>query len=169
VGKVNVNGACQEVRVRVSGTEVNLRNTKINYADITINGSATVTLNEVNQLDTDLDRNANIILLKEPNKYIGNSRQEVKGKKSEYTANPDLNFISFKIKNNSWNRKHFVVVGPKKDGSTFSYGFPMMPGSTKTEKWSVGTKIYKEGKLGSKELLVTITADDEGKTVKLFE
>lgn len=169
VGKVKVSGLCEEVRVRVSGTDVDLENTKINYADITINGRATVTLNEVNQLDTDLDRNANIVLLKEPGKYIGNSQQEVKGRKPEYVANPNLKYISFKIKNNSWTRKHFVVVGPKKSGNTFSYGFPMMPGSTKTENWSVGTKIYKEGKLGSRDLLVTIKAEDEGKVVKLFE
>lgn len=169
VGKVNVSGSCGEIRVNVSGTDVNLQNTKIDYADITIEGRATVTLNDVNQLDTDLDRKANIVLLKEPNKYIGNSKEEVKGRKPEYVANPDLKYISFKIKNNSWTRKHFVVVGPKKDGSTFSYGFPMMPGSTKTENWSVGTKIYREGSWGSRKLLVTIEAEDEGEVVKLFE
>lgn len=169
VGKVNVSGECNEVRVRVSGTDVNLRNTKIDYADITVDGRATITLNDVNQLDTDLNRNANIVLLKEPRKYLGNSKQEVKGRQPEFAANPDLKFISFKIKNNSWTRKHFVVVGPKKSGNTFSYGFPMMPGSTKTENWSVGTKVYREGRLGSRELLVTIKAEDEGQVVKLFE
>ena len=60
------------------------------------------------------------------------------------------------------------MVGPKKDGSTFSYGFPMMLRSSKSEKWPVGTKIYKEGKLGNRKLLITITAIDEGQVVKLF-
>lgn len=169
VGKIFVAGICDEVRVNVSGTDVNLQNTKITYADITVDGRATVTLNEVYQLDTDLSRKAHIKLLKEPSQYLGNSKEEVQGRKPEYAVNPDLKYISFKIKNNSWTRKHFVVVGPKRDGNTFSYGFPMMPGSTKTENWSVGTKIYKEGKLGSRELLVTIDAEDEGKVVKLFE
>lgn len=79
-----------------------------------------------------------------------------------------INWISFKIKNNSWNRNNFYVVGPKADGTRFSYGFPMMPGKVKKERWTVGTKIYRVNKVGFRKLLVTIKADDQGKTVKLF-
>ncbi|MDT0557469.1 hypothetical protein RM697_02340 [Ichthyenterobacterium sp. W332] len=81
----------------------------------------------------------------------------------------NIQWINFKIKNNSKNRNHFVVKGPKAEGSKFGYGFPMMPYEKRKEKWSVGTKIYKENKLGFRKLLVTITANDEGKVVNLFK
>ena len=168
VGKVFAEGRCQKVSVNVSGTDVDLSKTEIGFADITIDGSSTVVLDKVNTLSTKLSRNANLILQSEPNQYLEGSEKEIKEKSSEYKPNPELKYIEFKIKNNSWSRNHFVVVGPKKDGSTFSYGFPMMPGSSKSEKWSVGTKIYKEGKLGERKLLVTITAKDESQVVKLF-
>ena len=168
VGDIKVLGKCDEARVNVDGTSVDLSETTVRYADITINGRAKVIVNKVNELDTNLDRNANLILLQQPNKYIGRSKQDVEKSGPEFTPNPNLKYISFKIKNNSWKRNHFVVVGPKKDGNTYSYGFPMMPGFSKSEKWSVGTKIYKEGRLGNRELLVTISEKDEGQTVKLF-
>ena len=78
-------------------------------------------------------------------------------------------WIPFKIKNNSWNRNNFLVIGPKKDGSSFSYGFPMMPGTTRKENWSVGSKVYKVNRLGLRKLLVEIKEEDKDKTVKLFE
>jgi len=78
-------------------------------------------------------------------------------------------YITVKIKNNSWNRQSLEVKGPKKDGSYFGYGFPMMAGSTKKERWTVGTKVYKKTALGSRKLLLTIQKEDANKTVKLFD
>lgn len=86
-----------------------------------------------------------------------------------YLPNPDLRYIDFKIKNNSLKRNAFVVVGPKQDGRTFSYGFSLNPYASKKERWSVGTRIYKESRLGKRELLVTISESDENNTVKLFD
>ncbi|GAA4973695.1 hypothetical protein [Algibacter aquimarinus] len=83
--------------------------------------------------------------------------------------NPEAKYINFKIKNNSANRNHFEVVGPKQDGSKFGYGFPMMPFATRKETWTVGTKVYKTNKLGLKKLLITIKPEDENMVVKLFE
>ena len=79
-----------------------------------------------------------------------------------------VRWINFTIKNNSENRNHFVVKGPKLDGSKFGYGFPMMPNEEREERWSVGTKIYKENKLGFRKLLVTIKSKDENTIVNLF-
>jgi hypothetical protein len=86
----------------------------------------------------------------------------------ETLKNPDAKFIKFRIKNNSFNRNHFYVVGPKPDGSKFSYGFPMMPNSKRKENWSVGTKVYKVSALGFKKLLVKIKKEDEGRIIDLF-
>ena len=45
----------------------------------------------------------------------------------------------------------------------------MMPGISKKERWTVGTKVYKVNKIGLRKLLVKIKAEDAGKTVKLFD
>ena len=168
VGKVIASGSCKKISVIVSGTDVNLSQTDIGYADISIKGRSTVVLDKVNTLDTELNPNANLVLRSEPNKYLGDSKKNVEEIVSINKPNPQFKYIEFKIKNNSWSRNHFVVVGPKKNGGYFSYGFPMMPGFSKSEKWSVGTKIYKEGKMGKRKLLVTISLEDEGKVVNLF-
>ncbi|MBO6632382.1 MAG: hypothetical protein JJ936_12670, partial [Psychroserpens sp.] len=86
--------------------------------------------------------------------------KQIKPSKTEY--------INFKIKNNSSNRNQFYVVGPKPDGSKFSYGFPMMPNSKRHENWTVGTKVYKVNSLGFKKLLVTIVKENENQVVDLF-
>lgn len=97
---------------------------------------------------------------KEINREVFNSLTIVK--------NQNPKFIKFRIKNNSNNRNHFYVVGPKPDGSKFSYGFPMMPNSKRNENWSIGTKVYKVNGLGFKKLLIKIKKEDEGKTINLF-
>ncbi len=82
--------------------------------------------------------------------------------------NDDIAYINFKIRNNSDNRHNFYVIGPKPDGRRFSYGFPMMPGAERKEKWTTGTKVYKVSGLGLKKLLVTIKKEDENAIVNLF-
>lgn len=78
-------------------------------------------------------------------------------------------FINFIIKNNSFNRNHFYVVGPKPNGRKFSYGFPMMPFFKRKEYWTTGTKVYKVNRLGLRKLLITIKPEDENTVVKLFD
>ncbi len=80
----------------------------------------------------------------------------------------DTRFIQFEIKNNSLNRIHAYVKGPKPDGNYFSYGLNLFPMMTRKENWSIGTKLYKKGKLGTKTLIYEVKAEDEGKVVKLF-
>ncbi len=82
--------------------------------------------------------------------------------------NPSAEFIDVKIKNNSPDRIQAYVVGPKPDGRKFSYGFPINPGQVKKEKWSVGTKVYRVSKVGTKKKLIEITKADEGKVVSLY-
>lgn len=90
------------------------------------------------------------------------------GQSEVIVNNEKPEFINFKIKNNSANRNHFYVVGPKPNGKKFSYGFPMMPFAKRKEYWTTGTKVYKVNRLGFRKLLITIKAEDENEIVKLF-
>lgn len=92
----------------------------------------------------------------------------VNSKSSSKVRNPEARFIKFDIKNNSLNRIQCYVKGPKPDGSTFSYGFPMNPGQKRNKYWSVGSKVYRVNHMGMKKLLLEIKAEDEGQVVKMY-
>lgn len=83
-------------------------------------------------------------------------------------ANPEARFIQLQLKNNSLNRIQCYVVGPKPDGSKFSYGFPMNPGQVRDKDWSIGSKVYRVSNLGTHELLLEITAGDENQLVRMY-
>ena len=88
---------------------------------------------------------------------------------SQSIVNPGARFIAFRLKNNSLNRIQCYVVGPKPDGSQFSYGFPMNPGQVRKKNWSVGSKVYRVSALGTRKLLTEIKAGDEDGLVKLYD
>jgi hypothetical protein len=99
-----------------------------------------------------------LTLVNTPKSLKGDTEKVIS--ESKKYINLYIKWINFKIKNNSWNRNNFVVVRPKRDGSMFSYDFPMMPKTTRKEKCSVGTKIYKVNKLGLRTLLIKIKQED---------
>ncbi len=167
MGKIDVDG-CSEMLIANSkkGT-IDASKLKARNAIVTISGSGKVIVNVTEILTKDLSSNARLEYVNEPEKIVGEpSDKELNKNKTEFKK---AKFIDIRIKNNSWNRRNFVVIGPKKDGSTFSYGFPMMPGSVKKERWTVGTKVYRKKSMGERDLLRTIKAADEGKTLKLFD
>lgn len=94
--------------------------------------------------------------------------QELTNSHEQSIPEVQLVYVDLKVKNNSVTRKNFIIKGPKSNGKEFSYGFPMMPFSTRAKKVPAGTKIFlqKDG-INGKEL-ITITADNTGQTVDLF-
>ena len=164
IGKVVVSGVVNNLIVgvelgEVAASKLNAKNAKIN---IWGRGKATVFV--TNKIFSKVKKEGRLILSNTPKLLKGDIKKAIAKTKNNGTKN--VIWIPFKIKNNSWNRNNFVVIGPKKDGSSFSYGFPMMPGTTRKENWSVGSKVYR---LGLRKLLVEIKEEDKGKTVKLFE
>ncbi len=134
------------------------------YLNIWGDGKAVV--NALELLESTLSKEARAELIGMPKKIKGDTKK-IRKHDPQKTSEP-VKWITFKIKNNSLNRNHFVVRGPKANGSKFGYGFPMMPQAVRKEKWSVGTKVFLKSKLGLQKLLITIKPEDEGKTLKLF-
>ncbi|MDC8002815.1 DUF2807 domain-containing protein [Aureisphaera galaxeae] len=166
LGKVIAIGKVNKVSFGAENGEIDASQLAANEVNLNIWGRGKAIVNATETLTSTLSDDARLELIGEPKSMKGDTKK-VLSKKNEATyVNAD--YISFKIKNNSWNRHNFVVIGPKKDGSSFSYGFPMMPGATKKERWTVGTKVYKRTKLGMRKLLVTITEKDAGTTLNLF-
>jgi len=85
----------------------------------------------------------------------------------EQEANKEaVAYIDVKLKNNSGKRINIVFQGPI--DAPFGYGIPIRARGSKKERLPVGTRIYKESFLGKGKLLLTITAENQGKTVSLF-
>lgn len=170
IGKVLIDGETEELRLGTEIGQIDASKIEAEKAFINIWDSGTIKVNAVAYLWAEVSNDGKLLYtqLPEDNKIKIKSGGMAMSKSDYKMSKNDIKWIAFKIKNNSDNRNHFIVKGPKADGSFFGYGFPMMPNSKRKENWSVGTKIYKQTALGFKKLLVVITAEDEGKVVNLF-
>ncbi|SHI46982.1 GIN domain-containing protein [Aquimarina spongiae] len=166
VGKIIVEGKTQELRIGNEVGTVDASGLIAENATIQIWSWGRAKVNVMNSLDSDLNDNAKLIVTNTPKILKGDSKRMIA--KSSIKKDASIEYINFKIKNNSFSRNNFFVVGPKPDGSKFGYGFPMMPGSVRKENWTTGTKVYKVNSLGFRKLLVTIKAEDKDQIVKLF-
>lgn len=166
IGNVIVSGKVAQFNIGLENGEIDASKLKAENVRANIWGYGKAKVFAENEINSIIKNDGRLILVNTPKSLKGDTKKAiVKTKKVENTK---VSWIRFKIKNNSSNRNHFVVVGPKSDGSKFGYGFPMMPFSTRKENWSVGTKVYKVNKLGLRKLLVKIKPEDAGKTLKLF-
>ncbi|MFY0602478.1 MAG: DUF2807 domain-containing protein [Flavobacteriaceae bacterium] len=167
LGKVVVSGKTTQLNIGLENGQIDASKLIAENVRVNIWGWGKAKVYAENEIYSILKEDATLELVNTPKRLKGDTKKALK--KVKKIDDQDIKWISFKIKNNSWNRNHFVVVGPKKNGGRFSYGFPMMPGFSKKERWTTGTKVYKVNKLGIRKLLVTIKLEDEGKTIKLFE
>lgn len=167
VGKVVASGTVKQLNLGVELGEVEASQLIAKNVKVNIWGRGKATVHAKDEIYSIVKNDGRLVLANTPKSLKGDTKRAIA--KTKKSINNNLTWISFKIKNNSWNRNNFIVVGPKKDGSSFSYGFPMMPGFTRKEKWSVGTKVYKVNRIGLRKLLVKIKASDKDKTVKLFQ
>lgn len=161
IGTVTVSGSVQHLVIKSIQGKIVAKDLQATTADIQLGDNAQATVNVKERVICNVEPDARLTFVNTP--------QSTTNCQTSKDPRPDVKYIDFTIQNNSWSRRHFVVVGPKPDGRSFSYGFPLMPGQKKSERWTTGTKIYKKGVLGKQTLLVTIDAEDEGQLVKLFE
>ncbi|MBX2877493.1 MAG: DUF2807 domain-containing protein [Saprospiraceae bacterium] len=171
VGEIVVQGEAKELRASGEVGIVNAEDFKAEVVNVNLWGWGTIKLDEPKLIEGIVKDGGTVL-------YKG-SDTKVKVRKSgdgkvlnpaEQVAikDPSAEFIDLEIKNNSPKRIQAYVVGPKPDGRKFSYGFPINPGQVKKKKWSVGTKVYRVSKVGTKKKLVEITKEDEGQVVPLY-
>lgn len=166
IGNIVLEGRTKELRIASEQAQINATDLIAENARINIWDSGTARVNVINTLDTKINENATLEIISNPKKLKGDTKRIINKKKKQ--NDNSIRYIKFKIENNSPNRRHFEVVGPKPNGSKFGYGFPMMPLALRKENWTIGTKIYLVNKLGMRRLIKTISKKDEGQVVKLF-
>ena len=171
IGNVTVEGKTKELRIGAELAKIDASKTEAENVFVNLWSWGNISVNPTEALWADVSNNGKLFYISKPETYKVKTKNGAKVlalKQKDIVKNPEAEFIDFKIKNNSTNRNNFFVVGPKPDGSKFSYGFPMMPNTKRKENWSVGTKVYKVNRLGFRKLLITIKKEDEGKVVELF-
>ncbi|WP_299525825.1 DUF2807 domain-containing protein [Winogradskyella sp.] len=172
IGNIIVEGKTKELRIGSELAKVDASKTKAEKVYVNLWSWGNVTVNPTEKLWAEVSNDGKLFYLSKPENFDvkkKNGGQVLSLAEKDKIKNLDAVFIKFKIKNNSTNRNNFFVVGPKPDGTKFSYGFPMMPNTKRKENWSVGTKVYKVNSLGFRKLLITIKKEDEGKVVELFD
>ncbi len=172
IGNVVVEGKTKELRIGAELAKVNALKTEAEKVFVNLWSWGNVKVNPTKSLWAEVSNDGKLFYESKPESFKVTEKKggQVLGiAEQDNIKNPDAVFIKFRIKNNSTNRNNFYVVGPKPDGSKFSYGFPMMPNAKRKENWSVGTKVYKVNSLGFRKLLITIKKEDEGTIVELFD
>ena len=167
-GTIKLAGKVKQLHIKSELAEIDAGNLLATDADIQITGWGEVIANVANTLNSKVGEEGKLIMVSQPNTIKGDVPKQA-GNSKRGDHNQEVKYIDFQIKNNSTNRNHFRVVGPKPEGGKFSYGFPMMPQQKRKERWTTGTKVYKVNNLGMQKLLITIKAADENQTVALFD
>lgn len=168
LGGITASGIVTDLAVNAEAGLIDASSLTATNAQVNIWKDGKAILNVEERVTTKLSDEARLDFVRQPKEIKGSGYNKAMANVQPATDGSGK-YISIKIKNNSWNRHHFAVRGPKPDGSYFGYGFPMMPGSVKKENWTVGTKVYKKNALGMRKLLITLTEEDAGKTIELFD
>lgn len=158
VGAVVLKGKVDSIRILNHVGEVDASEMIAQSGHIVVDSWGSVKAYVIGDVTTILDEDAGFMLVNK--KHINEHPVKI---------DTTIKFINFKVKNNSWKKHSFYVRGPKADGSSFSYGFSLWPGQKKSERWTIGTRVYKVTGSEESELLVTIKPEDEGEVVKLWD
>lgn len=166
LGKIEVKGVVDELSIAIESGVVDASKLLAKEAIVNIWDDGKAIVYAENQIKSTIKNEGRLELVNSPKVLKGDTQKAIE--KTKQIENSSIRWIQFKLKNNSWNRHHFFVIGPKQDGTKFSYGFALMPGESRQENWTTGTKVYKVNGLGLRKLITKIRDEDEGKVVKLF-
>lgn len=172
VGKVMLSGEVNTFHFNMETGDLNAKDLIAQHIQGKISSHGEAIVNAKTSIKADILENGKLVYLDKPSNFKVNiendgevlSMQQEQSKKVEVDP---VKYVKVKLNNNRFTRIQTYVKGPK--NRKFSYGMPFNPKQKRTENYPVGTKIFKVGKFGTRKLLVTVKAEDEGKVVDLFE
>ena len=166
-GNIDIQGEVRLIEMTVGVVKIDASNLAADEGRFFFESRGEVKASVTGSVTSNSKGDGRLLLMTQPKEFHGNTKYLVHGK--ELAKDDSIRFIKFKLRNNSTNRNQFYVVGPKADGSNFSYGFPMMPYQIRDKDWTNGTKVYKVNNLGLRKLVKVIKLEDEGQTINIFE
>ena len=172
VGKVMLSGKVNTLIFQIKTGELNAEKLESQNVIGTISSHGEALVNVKKSIEADISDNGKLVYLEEPEilKINSSEEAEIVSAKEEKLTKKNLaavQYVKVKLKNNRFMRIQTYVKGPS--NRKFSYGMPFNPKQERAENYPVGTQIFKVGKFGTRKLLITIKAEDEGKMVDLFE
>lgn len=159
IGDMKVGGKVEYLKVVSKKAQLDLRNLRTENAEISISGAGEVRIDQVENLTSKVSSRGTLF-------YNGEVMRIEEQRSDQILNNAPLEYVKVKIRNNSLYFPPLRIEGPK--SHPFSYGFRIFPGTSKTEKVPVGTKIYRARDSAAEELLLTIEKSDANKSLKLF-
>ena len=123
IGDVSLSGRTKDLRLAIELAKVDASNLVAENARVNIWSWGSAKVNVENELFTKLDEDAKLIVVNQPNSLKGDAAKAIK--KANQPIDESIAWIDFKVKNNSGKRHDFFVKGPKPDGRSFGYGFPL--------------------------------------------
>ena len=164
ISDIYLSGKVDQLKIRSESSTINAFDLEAKHADVRVKEDGRVFVNATTSLEAKNSKEGEIRYKGEPGKISGS----VEPSDTFVERQPiDTRYIEVKFRNNSSSTIQAYVKGPKPDGKYFSYGLPFRPMVTKTEHWTIGTKLYKVNKLGMRKLLHKVTAEDKGKIIIL--
>ncbi len=168
VGSLVMEGKVGEINVSTNAGKVDLSKLKADKAIAKIEENGRIILN-ADEIGFDGNSFGQLVYLGQP-KLSGNINSDFNLTPiAEYKAQAldPIEFVAVSLENNSSRRKQIRFRGPIQ--KPFGYGAPIRAKVIKQESLPVGTRIYQENPLGEDKLLLTITKENAGQTLKLFK
>ena len=166
-GNIKISGKTDDIAISVGTAKVDATKLLATNGNFLFQSWGEISATVSDKVVTNSRENGKLLLTNKPLEFVGKPTFKIVGEQDKQDAS--IKFIKFRLKNNSTNRNHFYVVGPKPDGSNFSYGFPMMPYQIRDKDWTNGTKVYKVNDMGLRQLVKIIGLEDENQLVNIFE
>lgn len=166
ISNISLFGEVKTLKISSESSVINAYDLKAAEVEVKISEDGKAYVNATETLKVNCSEDGLVKYNSEPKNITGISSP---GKEVEQPKKINTRFIDVKVKNNSLNIIHTYVKGPKPDGEYFSYGLSFGPMKIRSERWSIGTKLYKVNAFGLKKLLYEFTAEDEGQVVNLRE
>lgn len=168
VGSLLMEGKVNKINVSTNAGNVDLSKLKTGKATAKIEENGRIILN-ADEVAFEGNSFGQLVYLGQP-KLSGNAGSDFNLTPIAKYKDPafvTVDFVAVNLENNSAKRKHIRFRGPIE--KPFGYGAPIGAKAVKQESLPVGTRIYQENAIGKDKLLLTITKENEGQTLKLFK
>jgi hypothetical protein len=136
IGMIILERQTKELRLGIELAKVDASKLVAENAFVNIWSWGNAKVNVTNMLHAEVSNSGKLLYVNSPKEIKKKTKKDgqvLSLAEKNTVKNPNAEWIRFKIKNNNFNRNQFFVVGSKKDGTKFSYGFPMMPNALRKE------------------------------------
>lgn len=169
VGEIKLQGRVKELFASTGTGEIDALELEVQKANVSISSFGQIKVNAREVLEASVSGNGKVVYWEEPDLLKSKTKKggQVLSLEEDNAPVKEVAYVNVTLYNNSESRINIEIQGPKE--RRFGYGAPINGFRKRKERFPVGTQIYLKRAVLNDRLLVTITEEDAGKTVNLFE